>query len=110
MLIYFYYSTLTPFIFIIFYLSVLFFLIFILFIFNNTECAAKCKENTEPDEKYHFVLSGTSSANLPDIEIYSDVYKSVKCPVLILTIEGRRMIIVLYCICICIYRCIYMYI
>ena len=53
-----------------------------------TGSAAKCKESELPGEKYHFVLQGAALADLPDIGREIEMYRKVRCPVLILTIEG----------------------
>ena len=53
-----------------------------------TGSASRFEKNEVPGEKYHCVLQGAALADLPDPVTDSEVYLGVRCPVLILTIEG----------------------
>lgn len=53
-----------------------------------TGSAAKCEKRTASDEKYHYVLQGAALADFPDLQLEVGLYDSIRCPVLILTIEG----------------------
>jgi len=48
--------------------------------------ANKCQEANK-DELYHLVIRGTAYSDLPSLED-KESYEKIKCPILILTIEG----------------------
>ena len=51
--------------------------------------ATKCKESDLASaEKFHLVLAGAATADLPDPAVESGEYAAIRCPVLLLTIAG----------------------
>jgi 3-oxoadipate enol-lactonase len=49
--------------------------------------AIKCQESSKQGELHHFVIRGTAFSDLPSLEDV-DSYKKIKCPLLILTVQG----------------------
>jgi pimeloyl-ACP methyl ester carboxylesterase len=48
--------------------------------------ANRLQKNSDPSDKFHFVLRGAALTDLPSLD--DDVYDNVTCPVLILTVKG----------------------
>jgi 3-oxoadipate enol-lactonase len=61
---------------------------FFLYVLNYTGSAVACGEKS--GEIYQRVLEGAALSDLPDIENDIEVYKRIRCPVLILTVEGDK--------------------
>ena len=56
--------------------------------FDTADSAKKIEDSALSGEKFHYVLQGAAMSDLPPLHGCPEEYNKIKCPVLLLTVEG----------------------